>query len=297
MSISHQRRRIATIVTLATAWGVIGSCGNDQPSAPEEPPTPDLDMAFTQDGDIYRIHADGTGLVNLTTSLAGPSSGPDWSPDGTVIVFASIVDPMTGDAGIFTMTPDGGAITAVMPGNGAVWSRDGRLAVSLEGPNPFEYLVVVANADGSGQVPIATATCPLGATSWSPDGTRVVGQLSACSHGGLESHVVVANTDGSGGLVDLGPGRDPSWSPDGTEVLFNDTTGLLVMNPDGSGRTQVRVGGSGATWSSDGSYIGFVDRDANGQVDLYIMKADAAGERRVTNTPQSEAGPTIGPPQ
>lgn len=56
--------------------------------------------------DIFRVNADGTGVLNLTNSLAYDGA-PSWSPDGARILFASDRD---GRQDLHIMTPDGGRI-------------------------------------------------------------------------------------------------------------------------------------------------------------------------------------------
>jgi Tol biopolymer transport system component len=60
--------------------------------------------------DVYIINADGSGLTALTNNPAADVN-PDWSPDGTKIVFSS--DRDGGDSDIYTMDADGSDITQV----------------------------------------------------------------------------------------------------------------------------------------------------------------------------------------
>ena len=49
------------------------------------------DLVFTrpsgEDRDVYRVHANGVGLVRLTNTPSRSEVGPVWSPDGTRIAF------------------------------------------------------------------------------------------------------------------------------------------------------------------------------------------------------------------
>lgn len=60
-------------------------------------------MSETGTSNIYVVHADGSGLVNLTDSRFLESS-PSWSPDGKRIAFVS---KRSGDPQIFVMNADG----------------------------------------------------------------------------------------------------------------------------------------------------------------------------------------------
>ncbi len=73
--------------------------------------------------DICVINADGSGLARLTNT-AGTDSEPDWSPDGTRILFTSQRD---GNAEIYAMNPDGADQTRLTQSPGmdtsAAWQR------------------------------------------------------------------------------------------------------------------------------------------------------------------------------
>jgi TolB protein len=59
--------------------------------------------------DVWAVNPDGAGLTNLTNN--GVSLNPSYSPDGTKIVFAQVMDDGTRD--LFTMNPDGTGVTQV----------------------------------------------------------------------------------------------------------------------------------------------------------------------------------------
>jgi TolB protein len=73
------------------------------------------------EGAIAVINADGSGFTQLTDTADGSSGSPDWSPDGTQIVFER-----TGD--IFVMKADGTdvrALTRDASNQTPAWSPDG----------------------------------------------------------------------------------------------------------------------------------------------------------------------------
>ena len=78
-------------------------------------------------GGICLAKADGTNVVSLTA--AGPSAwGPDWSPDGTKLVFTLGATGSHTDGSLFTMSRTGGGVRRVAPYGGVVfpiWSTDG----------------------------------------------------------------------------------------------------------------------------------------------------------------------------
>lgn len=76
------------------------------------------ELVFTrpsaEDRDIYRVHANGLGLVQLTNTPGRIEVGPVWSPDGTKIAFLGCPPPLnSSDCGIYVMNRDGSGETQV----------------------------------------------------------------------------------------------------------------------------------------------------------------------------------------
>jgi Tol biopolymer transport system component len=110
---------------------------------------------------IYVVNADGTGQRRLTTS--DTDSGPDWSPDGSRIVFAN------GNSAIEVMNADGSGAHQVATGTEPAWSPDGtRIAFATE-INSASPEVHIVNLDGSGDRRVASGWAP----AWSLDERRL----------------------------------------------------------------------------------------------------------------------------
>jgi Tol biopolymer transport system component/putative hemolysin len=135
---------------------------------------------------------------------------------------------------------------------------------------------------------------------WSPDGTRIV---YTC-FGLTTSDICVVNADGTGILnltdtPDLDEGF-PAWSPDGKSIAFTtrrDGNNEIYLMPAPAAGAQAVAAASewvqltdnpaddfAPAWSPDGSQIAFVsDRDQKpGINDIYIMRSDGSGVRRLT---------------
>jgi TolB protein len=172
----------------------------------------------TIDSDIFVLSVDelleaGEPPVNLTNSPDFVDDDPDWSPDGTRILFTRHgVDD-----------PHGNSVTAE---------------------------IHVMNADGSGLTRLTFNDEEERGPDWSPDGTRIA---FACRRGpvvnptaGRTAEICVMNADGSS-LVQLTfnsvPDLTPTWSLDGTQIVFVRTVSgrqqLFRMNADGTEVAQI----------------------------------------------------------
>ena len=165
------------------------------------------------------------------------------------------------------------------------------------GHRELNGIYTVRATDGGGLVRLLRG--PVSPPSYSPDGTRI---------SFFDSKAGVSPS-GSGALFVMGAdGSDPrritpwgyafmghAWSPDGTWIAFQRPYGqLYLVHPDGSDLHRVPLdleAGTGAlnpSWSPDGEWIVFGLQRPD-RAEIYMVRPDGTGQRRVTGAPGVEA--------
>jgi TolB protein len=254
--------------------------------------------------EIYVINADGSDLKNISAH-EGADFDPDWSPDGSKIVFNSDRE----GAGIYVMNADGSDVQRLTAGGvSPTWSPDGtRIAYSRggslviidpDGDNPSTIY------DGGGSDPVMPCSGGAILGDWSPDGEWIAFYTADLSRGAAE--ICVVATDGSEIklIVENPPGIhvEPNWSPDSTRIAFRSIRDGIhqIYVYDLATGEQTRLtehAGLDAepAWSPDGGWIAFVsDRDAL-ESDIYVMSADGSDLRRLTTHARKDSFPTWAP--
>ena len=232
----------------------------------------DLDLPANE---IYVMNPDGSGQTRITNNLVN-ESGPEFSPDGTKIVFSRSVSVNGSD--IFIMNADGTGEVDLTPAAGLrelspTFSPDGtKIVFTLQdsADNSGNSEVMIMNADGSNLVAVTNTPDTIEQTpSFSPDGTNIV--FSRITTQTVE--IFRINPDGTGevNLTNTTTSHewDPSYSPDGTKIAFqtfrevdgpsNDE--IYVMNADGS--NQVNVSNNPAQFDNNPQFGKFLDTDGD----------------------------------
>jgi Tol biopolymer transport system component len=308
------RRMFAVAVAGMAVVGLVGIGGPAQAAFPGANGRIVFDTAFSHRPQIFTIRPDGTGLRQLTHVAKGhAASSPEFSPDGTKIVF-------TVDGQIWVMNADGSAQRQLASQAGFVnqqpsWSPDGRkIAFShcafLSGFTEFCDLDVM-NTDGSGLKKLLGGNWINQVPEYSPNGHQIA---FASNRGGYTSAVWVMNANGGAvnRLTDPNlEANNPDWSPDGTRILFGTNccrprSQIWVMNADGSGPHPLthmppRGDAPAASYSPDGRKIVLLtnlNQLAHPTLccwDLYVMNADGSHLHLITTQDAGVTSPDWGP--
>ena len=257
---------------------------------------------------VFLMNADGSNPVDLSPAGTNGDSAPQFSPDGSWIVFTRQLTPVGDLLHLIRMRPDGSRAVDLTPGlegaGSGTFSPDGRqIAFAMDtapGPSGF-YSLAIMNADGSG---IANLT-PNDESferrpDFSPDGTRIVYDRDAGGGSGL----FVIGPDGSNPtqispLVaphDLTGAFSPrgdriAWSRDAVpsndyDVFIGDTGlgGAADLTPGGSSQPFKQA----PSFSPDASKIAFHAYSFGPDRDIYLM--DATGSPPLDLSPAATPG-------
>jgi len=119
---------------------------------------------------ISLIRPDGSGRIDL--AAGGTADGPDWSPDGTKIVYADAGRAGSNDIYVVS-AKDGSTLrrltnTSAYEGD-ATWSPDGtQILYGIFTKNGSHSDFYVMNADGSGRRPLVRGKAGKGVPDWQP---------------------------------------------------------------------------------------------------------------------------------
>ena len=269
-------------------------------------------------GAIFTINPDGTGEQQVTHPPKGTlDDQSDWAPDGSLIAFSRC--PKGGSCAIYTVKPDGSALTKISPacpGCGGDsqpgFSPDGHSIVfGRFAPSYGCCAIVIADLQTHALQVVTKGKKPyaIGEPQFSPDGKQI-SFIEAAQPNDHPRAVFVVNTDGTG-LHRVTPwrlngGDDPDWSPDGKWILFRSNEQLdgqrsqvYVIHPDGTGLKQLTHFAAGTivlsfSFSPDGKWITFAKSGLAGEPDVFVMRANGTGVRPVTRTTSWDSAPDWG---
>lgn len=231
---------------------------------------------------VWLIHPDGTGDHQIASDVFEYQGLPDWSPDGTRLVFTTRggeteplyeYDLATGTSrelfagGYYdepAYSPDGTKVALI------------RYLGPLINDMPSDCALAIGDVATGEVTQITSNTEPQCDREyfprWSPDGS----QLTYWRYPPKGTAVFVINADGTNErrLTDLEMAAgDPDWSPDGNWIVFSthplhgfgccEVSNLYRMHPDGSGMEQLThydtkdLRATQPRYTPDGQYIAF----------------------------------------
>lgn len=276
------------------------------PPSTATPPGSNGAIAFSRNGHVWVIQADGT-----QTKIAR-GYDPAWSPDGTRIAY--VRQTFHGSRPhIWIMAADGTdkmQVTQTRSFDASPdWSPDGStLVYSRSGQRRVELRTISAEAPfGSSAELTDTPMRRESQAAWSPDGSRIAFSAFDCNLRGIcGTRLGVVGADGTGYTL-LTPAReqngDPDWSPDSSTLLFTSDGGstddfdVFSMSASGGPRTRLTNGrgdwDTSPSWSPDGTSFVYEHLSTGGTFTLRISSLDGSSVTTLcrANDDSSGAGP------
>ena len=262
-------------------------------------------LAFVSGGEIWKINADGTNELRVTTN-ASVDADPSWSPDGSRIVFAKA------GSGIAVVDADGTDemnLTTVANDSRPAWSHDGSTIAFRRSTAPAG--IYVMDVTGSNQVRVladhqtsASIFLTNDDPAWqpvaqAPNTFTISGRITRAGVGlagvtvNLSGTVnAIATTDAIGNyqLSGLAPGGSYAVSPSMLNHYFappnrkfNSIDGNRVADFVGAGIC------TGPICAQNGQ-IAFIRNN-----DIFTMNADGSNQTNITNHAATDVGPSYSP--
>ncbi len=264
------------------------------------------ELAFVSDRSgepqIWLAGLDGSNLQQLTFA-AGGACEPDWSPDGSQLVFVS---PCPGyqetylNGGLFVINADGSGLTGLLDKSSGdydpAWSPDGTKIVftSLRGAGkPWVY---VLDLNTNELTPLATQGSKNMQPEWSSDGEKIV-FISTAKQG---ERIWIMNADGS----EAAPFSDasglysrPEWSPLGGQMVFTFRQDVDVPPTWFTSSTQhfsaislmsTSAPKRGPSYSPDGLWVVYESWPDGQNHDIWIVNASGGEPQLLLDWPDSQ---------
>jgi eukaryotic-like serine/threonine-protein kinase len=266
------------------------------PTPAATPPGGNQQIAFASSRggipQIWVMDYDGNNQKQLT-NLPDGACQPDWSPDGTRLVFIS---PCKGrqeqykGSSLFLMNADGSSIfpLAGIPGGDyePAWSPDGTKIVftSLRDGKVNLYIYLL----NDNTVTRLTSTIANDRRAkWSPDGQWIAFERYQTNI----PHIWIINSDGSGQTIfssETTASIMPNWSPKGDVIIFSQGSTLpwlAARQFNVVGAPEVRISDMRpayeADYSSDGFWLIF-DSAINGNREIFRMMSNGSNLTQVS---------------
>lgn len=234
--------------------------------------------------------AKGLAFVSGKAGARGAMRNPSWSADGKTVVYQKEIDAEAPQMlAVFSRDPQ---FSLYRSPTFPAWAPAGDRFVATVGAQLRTFDARGENGRTIYDSKGGQVTFP----SWSPDGKAIAFGVGSYFTGHDKPAVVaMVNADGTGfRKLTEGPGNAgfPSWSPDGKRIVYRvagTEQGLRIKSlEDGTVVKLTTEYDNFPAWSPKGDLINFTSfRD--GDFEIYTIRADGSGVRRLTQTGGNDA--------
>jgi serine/threonine protein kinase len=248
------------------------------------------------------------GSIEKITNLPSGACQPDWSPDGSRLVFIS---PCSSDqkiypkSSMFLIQSDGSGlkVLSTLPGGDFEpdWSPDGNRILFTSLRDSSEYKtghIYVMDILSENVDRLTDSSLTQRSARWSPDGSQIAYEDNRNS----VPQVFIMDQDGNNVIpftnVGENPALHPAWSPDGRNIVFiqgDSSPGLMIkgaISPFGDAEAindKTRPAGN-PSYSPDGNWLVY---ESNGEI--MIMTIFGENATNLTNSPTNDFDPSWQP--
>lgn len=256
-------------------------------------------------GQVWTVRPDKSDPQRLTDSSAEVRA-PDWSPDGTKIVFTS---DRSGDFDLWVMNAEGGSdLTQLTSGDerdGAPsWSPDGKqIAFGRQEPGR-ETDIWIVEVETRDVRQVTTDPADDDVPDWSTT-NRIVFESDRDGPGHDIFTMDPEGQERDVRQVTSNVWEDfwPRWSPDGTRIAFRSRAegnfDIWTIDAEGNEEPQNLTSNGGndhhPSWSPDGELIAFDSSPAiGGNIDIFVAASGGGEVRQLVSGPGTEEFPSWG---
>ncbi len=268
----------------------------------QEAETEDEGNGQIPDSELPEEDIEPIDLTQLTsfTEQEGKAVDPDWSVDGSQIVFCL----MKGQAQtLYLINSDGTGLTEIGPGFDPSWSPiENKIAYTSNNQ------IYTMNSDGEEITQLTTGDSNAN-PAWSPDGTKI----TYTSYGG-EASIWTMNADGTG-KIPLTTSTDgesslPSFSYDGSKIVYvkgptwnsliemfpTKLNEIWVMNVDGSNKHMIYAPSDSFQWPFQRAWnknnkILFMKNGISRELpEMFVINSDGTNPKQMVSPTMDSSG-------
>jgi TolB protein len=257
---------------------------------------------FADNSMAYVTWGENPGIVftNGKIKIKGTFENPSWSADGSRMLFHREVN--SGWPPFYKLYSRDKQFQLIRSGVFPCFSPSGAQLICNDKTAGINHnQIMLMNADGTNRSilfgdSVKSALAPV----WSPQGDKIAfgfGRFFQSLQGAAIGDIAILNKDGSHlKILTDGKGNNgfPSWSPDGKRIVYRTATdsikGLSIVDVE-TGKITILTNNSHDNfpgWSPNGDLIAFTSKKAD-NYDIYTIKPDGSGLKRLTTDPANEA--------
>jgi eukaryotic-like serine/threonine-protein kinase len=256
---------------------------------------------------VWIINSDGS-LPKQVTNLPDGACQPDWSPDGSQIVFVSPClakrDTYPGSS-LFIINASGTGLVPLttLPGGDydPAWSPNGK-QIAFTSLREGRSNIFVYNLADNSVIRLSSPANYERRAAWSPDGKQIAYESNRS--GSVQIWVMSAEGENARMFSDAnaGPSSMPAWAPDNSNLIFAQGGGatMLSARPVNNQRTaashltEAIQNAQNIGFSPDGWWITF-NNSVDNNDDIYILMRDGRSLTRLTQDASIDFHPSWRP--